>query len=952
MLTNTCEKMGEEANNIFSGIRLEENRECLPASMPNGGEAAASASMPNEAAAGFDAIEGGAAGRGGKRTSAKEQATTPMIRQYFKVKAMNPEAVLLFRVGDFYETYSTDAVTASKVLGLVLTKRANGQGTYIEMAGFPHHAVDTYLPKLVRAGYKVAVCDQLEDPKLAVKLVKRGITELVTPGVAYNDQLLKQKENNFLAGAFFSKDRGGIAFLDISTGTFKVAEGNLEYIDMLLDNFAPKEVLLQKGYEKGFKERFSGRKFYISTIDEWAFVYETANEKLCRQFGLTSLKGFGVEGMPLAVTAAGAVMCYLDQTQHTGLKNICSISRIDQTKFVWMDRFTVRNLELFQSLAGDEGVSLLDVIDRCSSGMGSRRLREWVSMPEKEIKELNGRYDVTAFFIKNPDRLEEVQTLIGNIGDLERISSKAAAGRILPRETLQLMRGLQQIEPVRKICAASGTAAVRDIGLRLDDCSMLRDLLKSALLPDPAQAIGKGDVIAPGVDPQLDEYRNVVRHGTEILEEIRQREIARTGINSLKISFNNVFGYYLEVRNTFKDKVPSDWIRKQTLVSAERYITPELKDYEEQIVTAQNNILEVETRIYNGLVAKIQEQVPVILRNADAVARLDVLAGFASLAIANRYCRPVLDEGDKLTVTQGRHPVIETMMPEGEPYIANDLVLDNDSQQIIILTGPNMAGKSALLRQTALIVLMAQIGSYVPAEAARIGLVDKIFTRVGASDNISRGESTFMVEMTETATILHNLSEKSLVLLDEIGRGTSTYDGMSIAWAIVEYLHASPFRPKTLFATHYHELNELENRLPRVHNFHISAKEADGKVIFLRKLVPGGSAHSFGIHVAQMAGMPAEVVRIAEETLKGLESQQEVRPDAANSPKKNLSRVGEPELKDEGIQLSLYQLEDPLLTSVRDELRSLDLNSMSPLDAFDEIRKLQKAIGACDYNKK
>jgi DNA mismatch repair protein MutS len=867
-----------------------------------------------------------------------------MIRQYLKVKALNPEAILLFRVGDFYETYSTDALTASKVLGLVLTKRANGHGTYIEMAGFPHHALDSYLPKLVRAGYKVAVCDQLEDPRLAVKLVKRGITELVTPGVAYNDLLLKQKENNYLASAFFSKDKGGVAFLDISTGTFKVAEGSLDYVGMLIDSFAPKEVLLQKGYEKGFRERFTGEKFYISTIEEWAFVYETAYGKLCKQFGLASLKGFGVEGMTLALTAAGAIMSYLEITQHTGLGNICSISRIDQSKFVWMDRFTVRNLELFHSLAGEEGVSLLDVIDKCSSGMGSRRLREWISLPEKDIGELESRYDTVDYFLSNQDKLEETRNLIGEIGDLERISSKAAAGRILPREAVQLMRGLQRIEPIRKLCMASGSNSVSAIGSKLDDCAGLRDLLKGALLPDPAQAIGKGDVIAPGVDPQLDEYRNTVRHGTDILEKIRIREIGRTGINSLKISFNNVFGYYLEVRNTFKDKVPQDWIRKQTLVNAERYITPELKDYEEQIVTAQNNILDLEAKLYGKLVEKIQEKVPVILRNADAIARLDVLCGFAELATANRYCRPKLNEGDKLTIKQGRHPVIETMMPEGESYIANDLFLDNDSQQIIILTGPNMAGKSALLRQTALIVLLAQIGSFVPAESAEIGIVDKIFTRVGASDNISRGESTFMVEMTETATILHNLSEKSLVLLDEIGRGTSTYDGMSIAWAIVEYLHASPYRPKTLFATHYHELNELENRLPRVHNFHISAKEADGQVIFLRKLVPGGSEHSFGIHVAQLAGMPMEVVRIAEETLKGLESQQKDNvPDSGNSPKKDLSKVKE--LKEEGIQLSLYQLEDPLLTAVRDELRSLDLNSMSPLDAFDEIRKLQKETG-------
>ena len=871
----------------------------------------------------------------------KQSSETPMIRQYFKVKACNPEAILLFRVGDFYETYSEDAKTASKVLGLVLTKRSNGQGTYIEMAGFPHHAIDSYLPKLVRAGFKVAVCDQLEDPKLAKKLVKRGITELVTPGVAYNDQLLQQKENNYLAGAFFSKDKGGIAFLDISTGTFKIAEGSLEYIDMLLSSFAPKEVLLQKGYEKGFKERFTGDKFYISTIDEWAFVYENAYDKLCRQFALTSLKGFGVDGMNLALTAAGAVMSYLELTEHTGLANICSISRIDESKFVWMDRFTVRNLEIFKSLAGEEGVSLLDVIDKCSSAMGSRLLRQWLSMPEKNIDELNSRYEVVADFVENGERLGRLQKLIGDIGDLERISAKAAAGKILPREALQLMRGLSQIRPIRELCAESGVEAVRNIGGSLNDCAELRDTLKGALVQDPAQQVGKGDVIAPGVDQKLDEYRNVVRHGNEILEEIRAKEVARTGISSLKISYNNVFGYYLEVRNTFKDKVPQDWIRKQTLVSAERYITPELKHYEEEIVEAQERILEVESAIYQKLVEKIQERIPVIMSNASFLSRLDVLSGFADLAVSNKYCRPSLNDGDKLDIRQGRHPVIETGMQEGESYIANDLFLDNDSQQIIILTGPNMAGKSALLRQTALIVLMAQVGCFVPAASAEIGICDKIFTRVGASDNISRGESTFMVEMTETATILHNLSRKSLVLLDEIGRGTSTYDGMSIAWAIVEYLHASEFRPKTLFATHYHELNELEDRLPRVKNYHISAKEADGQVIFLRKLVPGGSAHSFGIHVAQMAGMPQEVVRTAERKLKTLESQQ----DAA----KPLMAVAEPGDSvygvQGGMQLSLYQLDDPLLTSLRDELKGLDLNSMSPLDAFDEIRKLQKEIG-------
>ena len=815
---------------------------------------------------------------------------TPLIKQFFSVKAQHPEAVLLYRVGDFYESYSDDAVLVSKVLGIVQTKKSNGDKGYIEMAGFPHHAIDVYLPKLVRAGYKVAVCDQLEDPKFAKKLVKRGVTELVTPGVAFNDQLLDQKENNFLAGLAFDKDQCGAAFLDVSTGSFQVAQGSLDYIGTLIASLNPKEIVVQRGYEKGVKEKY-GDNLYISTVEEWAFVYDAAVERLKKQFNVESLKGFAVDSFPLGICSAGALMVYLEQTQHTGLKNICSISRIDEDKFVWMDKFTMRNLEIFNSSVGGEGVSLVSVIDKCSSPMGARLLRSWLAMPIMDIKELNSRYDVVQHFLEAGEDLDKVQEYIGNIGDLERIISRAATGRIA--------------------------------------------------------AVGKGEVIAPGVDPDLDELRNISSGGKDYLLKLQQSEAERTGISSLKISYNNVFGYYIEVRNSFKDLVPPEWIRKQTLVNAERYITQELKEYEEKILSAEDRIYALETRIYGELVAEIQRNIPAIQTNCRIIARLDVLAGFAQLARDNHYNRPEMTKDLTLDIKAGRHPVIETLMPAGEEYVPNDIFLDNKKQQIIILTGPNMAGKSALLRQTALIVLLAQIGSFVPAESARIGYFDKIFTRVGATDNISRGESTFMVEMLETSMILHNLSERSLVLLDEIGRGTSTYDGMSIARAIIEYIHEYGRGAKTLFATHYHELNDLEEIYSRVRNFHIAVKEVGSQVIFLRKLKEGGTAHSFGIHVARMAGMPKEVIQSAENTLKALEmndSQHIVSARKGEIKKPVQTKAGTLE-SDGSLQLSFFQLDDPTLESLRDKLAGADLNNITPLQAFDLLRSMKDELG-------
>lgn len=877
-----------------------------------------------------------------------------MMKQYFAVKAEHPEAILLFRCGDFYETYGEDALTASKVLGIVLTKRSSSTPGAIPMAGFPHHSLEIYLPRLVRAGYKVAVCDQLEDPKLTKKIVKRGVTELVTPGVAFNEQLLEQKENNYIAGLFFHKDRCGVAFLDVSTGSFQVAEGTLDYVGSLLASFAPKELLVPRGYEKGVRERY-GDSYYVSTLEEWAFVYDNSVEKLKRQLKVDSLKGFAVGSFPLGITSAGALLVYLEQTQHAGLANICSISRIDEGTFVWMDRFTFRNLEIFSSSAGKEGTSLIEVMDRCSSPMGSRMLRSWLMMPVMDLAELRDRHETVRYFHDNHDILEQIQSLIGNIGDLERIVSRAAAGKIMPREVMQLCRGLKQMSPIAQICGNTGVTALSALSGSFGDCSSLLDYLVVTMHQDTAAAIGKGDVIAPGVSEELDDLRNIARHGKDYLLELQQREIELSGISSLKIGYNSVFGYYLEVRNSQKDKVPEGWIRKQTLVNAERYITEELKEYEQKILGAEEKIYVIESRIYSELVQKIQENISVIQKNCRIVARIDVLSGFAALALSNGYCCPEMNDGKAVDIKAGRHPVIETMMPVGEEFVPNDIYVDNQSQQVIILTGPNMAGKSALLRQTALIVLMAQVGSFVPAEKAIIGYCDKIFTRVGASDNISRGESTFMVEMLETSMILHNLSSRSLVLLDEIGRGTSTYDGMSIARAIVEFIHEYGFGAKTLFATHYHELNDLENIYPRVKNFHIAVKEVGKNVIFLRKMLEGGVAHSFGLHVARMAGMPRQVLDSAEKTLADLESGVQpsssgrLDPGGGTLRKKHTVKpynIKEGRVESDGsLQLSFFQLEDPLLSSLREGLENADLNNMTPLQAFDLLRSMKEQLG-------
>ena len=866
-----------------------------------------------------------------------------MMKQFFAVKAEHPEALLLFRCGDFYETYGDDALIASKLLGIVLTKRSNAAPDAIPMAGFPYHSLDVYLPRLVRSGYKVAVCDQLEDPKLTKKIVKRGVTELVTPGIAFNDQLLQQKENNFLAGLTFHKERCGAAFLDVSTGTFQLAEGSIDYISTLLGTFSPKEILVQRGWEKGVKEKF-GDSWYISTMDEWAFVYDNSVEKLRKQLGVDSLKGFAIDTFPLGITSAGALLFYLEQTQHVGLKNICSISRIDENSFVWMDRFTFRNLEIFSSTAGKDGVALIDVIDKCSSPMGARLLRSYLAMPVMDLNELRDRYDVVEYFTEQQDDLHTLQGLISDIGDLERIISRAAAGKIMPREVMQLRRGLSQTAPIIRLCRGRSVAPLEQMMDSMADCSALLDYLGRTMHPEAAAAVGKGDVIASGVSAELDELRNIARHGKDYLLGIQQREIERTGISSLKIGFNSVFGYYLEVRNTYKDQVPQEWIRKQTLVNAERYITEELKEYEQKILGAEERIYVLESQIYAQLVATIQQNISSIQTNCRIIARLDTLAGFADLALERNYCRPKMNDGKKICIKAGRHPVIETMMAPGEEYIPNDIFLDADSQQIIILTGPNMAGKSALLRQTALIVLLAQIGCFVPADEAEIGYCDKIFTRVGASDNISRGESTFMVEMLETSMILHNLSERSLVLLDEIGRGTSTYDGMSIARGIVEYIHEYGHGAKTLFATHYHELNDLETIYPRVRNFHIAVKEVGKNVIFLRKLAEGGVAHSFGLHVARMAGMPRQVIDSAQKTLDRLENEEASSSRKPAIIKPHNVREGRVE-SDGSLQLSFFQLEDPLLMSLKEDLDSADLNNMTPLQAFDLLRSMKEKMG-------
>ena len=872
---------------------------------------------------------------------AKVAEDTPMLKHYFEVKAQHPEALLLYRVGDFYECYSDDAVTAVRVLGLVQTKKSNGDKGPVAMAGFPHHALENYLTKLVRAGFKVAVCDQLEDPKFAKKLVKRGVTEIVTPGISFGENMLDTKENNYLCGLTVEKDLCGAAFLDVSTGQFQVAQGSLDYIATLVGSLKPRELVVQRGYEKGLRERLGD--IFTTSIDEWAFVYDASVERLKRQLGVDSLKGFAIDPYPLGICSAGALLVYLEQTQHVGLRNICTIGRIDEAKFVWMDKFTLRNLEVFQSASGADGVSLVQTLDKCSSPMGARMLRQWLAMPIMDLKELNARYDIVEYFTRNPEILQETQMDLGKLGDMERILGRIATGKANPREVMQLGRGLALTGPIK--VRLTGCEALEKMMRGLRNCEKLLREIQGTMDPEPAIQIGKGPVIGKGVDAQLDELRALSSGGKDYLLQMQQREAERTGIPSLKIAYNNVFGYYIEVRNTFRDKVPPEWIRKQTLVNAERYITEELKEYEEKILTAEDRIYAIETRLYGELIARIQQQIPDIQTNSRILAKLDVLAGFAEQAGERHYCRPEMNEGKALDIREGRHPVIETLMPVGEEYVPNDVYLDTEKQQVIILTGPNMAGKSALLRQTALIVLMAQAGSFVPAREAHIGWFDKLFTRVGATDNISRGESTFMVEMLETAMILNNLSARSLVLLDEIGRGTSTYDGMSIARGIVEYIHEYGKGAKTLFATHYHELNDLENLFPRVKNFHVTVKEVGKEVLFLRKIKEGGTAHSFGIHVARMAGMPGPVLESAERTLKALENSQKLDAIGALTPvKPHNTKEGRIE-KDGSLQLSMFQLDDPLLESLRDRLKGADLNNMTPLQAFDLLRGMKEELG-------
>ena len=860
-----------------------------------------------------------------------------MMKQYFDLKAKHPDAVMLFRCGDFYETYSEDAVTASEILGITLTKRANGQGKTVEMAGFPHHALDTYLPKLIRAGRRVAICDQLEDPKTTKKLVKRGITELVTPGVAISDNVLSYKENNFLAAVHFGKTACGVAFLDISTGEFLTAEGPFDYIDKLLNNFAPKEVLFERGKKPMFEGNF-GSKFFTFELDDWVFTEASAREKLLKHFETKNLKGFGVEHLKNGIIASGAILQYLDMTQHYQIGHITSLARIEEDKYVRLDKFTVRSLELIGSM-NEGGTSLLDVIDHTISPMGARLLKRWIVFPLKDVKPINERLDVVEYFFREPDFKDFIEEKLHLIGDLERIVSKAAVGRISPREVVQLKVALQAIEPIKNACLNADNESLRKIGEQLNLCASIRDKIAKEINNDPPLLVNKGGVIADGVNQELDELRHIAYSGKDYLLQVQQRESELTGIPSLKIAYNNVFGYYIEVRNTHKDKVPADWIRKQTLVNAERYITQELKEYEEKILGAEDKILILETRLYNELVAELADFIPAIQINATQIARLDCLLSFANAARANKYIRPVVADDDILDIKQGRHPVIEKQLPAGEKYIANDVYLDTETQQIIIITGPNMAGKSALLRQTALITLMAQIGCFVPAESAHIGLVDKIFTRVGASDNISVGESTFMVEMNEAADILNNLSPRSLVLFDELGRGTSTYDGISIAWAIVEHIHEHKrARARTLFATHYHELNDMEESFPRIKNYNVSVKEVDNKVIFLRKLERGGSEHSFGIHVAKMAGIPKTIVKRADEILHQLEK--ENRQEGMSSHHK----VEPKTVHQDGVQLSFFQLDDPVLCQIRDEILNLDVNNLTPLEALNKLNDIKKIV--------
>ncbi|RKE00057.1 DNA mismatch repair protein MutS [Marinifilum flexuosum] len=866
----------------------------------------------------------------------KKAVETPLMKQYYQMKEKHPDAILLFRVGDFYETFESDAIRASEILGITLTKRANGSASYVELAGFPHHAIDTYLPKLVRAGMRVAICEQLEDPKKTKKLVKRGIIELVTPGVSYNDNVLEHRENNFLACVHLEKKTAGIAFLDASTGEFLTAEGNFEYIDKLLGNFQPKEVLYQKGKEKVFHELFGG-KFYTFTMDDWVFTESAANDRLLRHFETTSLKGFGVQNLRSGIIASGAVLHYLDITKHSQAGHVTQLSRIEEDRYVWLDKFTVRNLELFGAL-NDGAHTLSQIMDKTLSPMGSRLLKRWIALPLKDTARINTRLDVVKYFYEKDNEAFSVEDEIRQIGDLERIISKVAVARVSPREVVQLKNALLAIEPIKSFCLNSGNAGLLKIGEQLNPCISVREKIEKEIKADPPNMVSKGGVIADGVSEELDELRKIAFSGKDYLVQMQVRESERTGIPSLKIGFNNVFGYYIEVRNTHKDKVPEEWIRKQTLVSAERYITQELKEYEEKILGAEEKILALETRLYNELVLSIADYISSIQLNAAMIGRLDCLLSFARLARDNHYSCPEINDSSVIDIKQGRHPVIEKQLPIDEQYIANDVYLDNESQQVIIITGPNMAGKSALLRQTALIVLMAQIGSFVPAESAKIGYVDKIFTRVGASDNISLGESTFMVEMNEAASILNNLSSRSLILLDELGRGTSTYDGISIAWSIVEYIHENAkAKAKTLFATHYHELNEMEKAFNRVKNYNVSVKEVNNKVIFLRKLVPGGSNHSFGIHVARMAGMPKSVVKRADEILIQLEG---------NKNGESLAKpVGDIAQQREGYQMSFFQLDDPVLEQIREEISDLDVNNLTPIEALNKLNEIKKISG-------
>lgn len=873
---------------------------------------------------------------------AKKVVETPLMKQYFEMKAKHPDAILLFRVGDFYETFSDDAIASSEILGITLTRRANGSAQHVELAGFPHHALDTYLPKLVRAGKRVAICEQLEDPKLTKKLVKRGIIELVTPGVAINDNILDHRQNNFLAALHFTKDRTGISFLDISTGEFIAAEGNDDYVEKLLTRFAPKEVLVERGKRGALETRMPGR-FLVSELDDWIFTSTAAMDRLLKQFETGSLKGFGIHKMELAVIAAGAVLHYLDITSHTSIGHITSLSRIDENTYVRLDNFTIRNLELVSAM-GEEGHSLLDVIDRTVTPMGARMLRRWILFPLIDVTAINRRLDVVQYFFRDPDEREAVTSALQQVGDLERLLGKVATGRISPREVGQLRNSMEALVPVKQMCGSADEPALRALADQINTCDSLRNRLAAEIVDDPPGALGRGHVIREGVDPELDELRSIASSGKDYLLKIQARESEATGISSLKVGFNNVFGYYIEVTNTHRDKVPSDWIRKQTLVNAERYITPELKEYEEKILGAQDKIDTIEARLFNSLISDIAQFIPTMQLDASMVARIDVLASFTTAAIENRYNRPIVDDSLSIDIVEGRHPVIEKQLPPGESYIASTVRLDNDHTQVMMITGPNMSGKSALLRLTALNTLMAQIGCFVAADSARIGVVDKIFTRVGASDNISLGESTFMVEMIEAASILNNMSRRSLILFDELGRGTSTFDGISIAWAIVEHIHNhGESHPKTLFATHYHELNEMEGLLERVVNYNIAVREIDGKVVFLRKLEKGGSEHSFGIHVAKLAGMPRSIVRRADEVLKRLEANS---AGDALTQRENVRRTLADSNRpaEAGVQLSFFQLDDPVLEDVRDQILGIDINNLSPLEALNRLAQIKEII--------